>query len=108
MKQIKILNIGHGFMGGKAHSHAILEAKIGRTVYHLWKKQIAFDAKKFLASPVTMRCHSISDNALSLETLRGQRPRPPGEGKTWVGDPRDTGPAWGAVSRTGANKGDRI
>jgi len=26
MKQIKILNIGHGFMGGKAHSHAILEA----------------------------------------------------------------------------------
>ena len=26
MKQIKVLNIGHGFMGGKAHSHAILEA----------------------------------------------------------------------------------
>ena len=35
---------------GAKKAHAILEAKIGRTVYHLWKKQVAFDAKKFLAS----------------------------------------------------------
>ena len=35
---------------GKKKAHAILEAKIGRTVYHLWHKQTAFDAKKFLAS----------------------------------------------------------
>jgi len=35
---------------GKKKAHAILEAKIGRTVYHLWRKQMAFDAKKFLAS----------------------------------------------------------
>lgn len=34
---------------GTKKAHAILEAKIGRCVYHLWKKQIAFDAKKFLA-----------------------------------------------------------
>ncbi len=35
---------------GKRKAHAILEAKIGRTVYHLWRKQVAFDAKQFLAS----------------------------------------------------------
>jgi transposase len=35
---------------GAKKTHAILEAKIGRTVYHLWNKQVAFDAKKFLAS----------------------------------------------------------
>jgi len=35
---------------GKKKAHAILEAKIGRAVYHLWRKQTAFDAKKFLAS----------------------------------------------------------
>jgi transposase len=35
---------------GAKKAHAILEAKIGRTVYHLWRKQAAFDAKKFLAS----------------------------------------------------------
>jgi transposase len=35
---------------GAKKAHAILEAKIGRAVYHLWKKQAAFDAKKFLAS----------------------------------------------------------
>lgn len=35
---------------GAKKAHAILEAKIGRTVYHLWRKQIAFNAKKFLAS----------------------------------------------------------
>jgi transposase len=35
---------------GTKKAHAVLEAKIGRTVFHLWKKQQAFDAKKFLAS----------------------------------------------------------
>ena len=35
---------------GAKKAHAILEAKIGRAVYHLWRKQVAFDAKKFLAS----------------------------------------------------------
>src|SRR5262249_19418232 len=35
---------------GAKKAPAILEAKIGRTVYHLWRKQTAFDAKKFLAS----------------------------------------------------------
>jgi transposase len=35
---------------GTKKAHAILEAKIGRIVYHLWRKQMAFDPKKFLAS----------------------------------------------------------
>jgi transposase len=35
---------------GTKKAHAILEAKIGRAVYHLWRKQVPFDAKKFLAS----------------------------------------------------------
>jgi len=35
---------------GAKKAHAILEAKIGRTVYHLWNKQVAFDGRKFLAS----------------------------------------------------------
>ena len=35
---------------GAKKAHAILEAKIGRAVYHLWTKQVAFDAKRFLAS----------------------------------------------------------
>lgn len=35
---------------GAKKAHAILEARIGRAVYHLWRKQVAFDAKKFLAS----------------------------------------------------------
>jgi transposase len=35
---------------GTKKAHAILEAKIGRAVYHLWHKQVAFDGKKFLAS----------------------------------------------------------
>jgi transposase len=35
---------------GAKKAHAILEAKIGRTIYHLWRKQTSFDAKKFLAS----------------------------------------------------------
>jgi transposase len=35
---------------GAKKAHAILEAKLGRTVYHLWRKQVPFDAKKFLAS----------------------------------------------------------
>lgn len=33
-----------------AKRRAILEAKLGRAVYHLWRKQVAFDAAKFLAS----------------------------------------------------------
>jgi transposase len=35
---------------GAKKAHAILEAKIGRAVYHLWNKRVAFDPKKFLAS----------------------------------------------------------
>jgi transposase len=35
---------------GTKKAHAILEAKLGRCVYHLWRKQTAFDAKRFLAS----------------------------------------------------------
>jgi transposase len=35
---------------GAKKAHAILEAKIGRAVYHMWRKQVPFDAKKFLAS----------------------------------------------------------
>jgi hypothetical protein len=35
---------------GTKKAHAILEAKIGRAVYHLWRKQVPFDAKKFLAA----------------------------------------------------------
>lgn len=33
---------------GKRKALSILEAKIGRTVYHLWRKQRAFDSKRFL------------------------------------------------------------
>jgi hypothetical protein len=33
---------------GKRKALAILEAKIGRCVYHLWRKQVPFDAKRFL------------------------------------------------------------
>jgi transposase len=33
---------------GKRKALSILEAKIGRTVYHLWRKQQAFDGKRFL------------------------------------------------------------
>jgi transposase len=36
--------------GTKARALGILAAKLGRTVYHLWRKQVAFDAKKFLTS----------------------------------------------------------
>jgi transposase len=32
---------------GKKKALSILEAKIGRTVYHLWRKQQAFDPKRF-------------------------------------------------------------
>jgi hypothetical protein len=35
---------------GKRKALSILEAKLGRTVYHLWRKQVPFDAKRFLAS----------------------------------------------------------
>jgi transposase len=33
---------------GKRKALAILEAKIGRCVYHLWKKRVPFDVKRFL------------------------------------------------------------
>jgi transposase len=35
---------------GKKKALSVLEAKIGRTVYHLLRKQQAFDAKRFFAS----------------------------------------------------------
>ena len=35
---------------GAKKAHAVLEARIGRAVCHLWRKQTAFGAKKFLAS----------------------------------------------------------
>jgi transposase len=34
---------------GKKKALSILEAKIGRAVYHLWRKQVPFDVKRFLA-----------------------------------------------------------
>jgi transposase len=34
----------------KKRAHAILEAKIGRAVEAIWRKQQPFDAKRFLAS----------------------------------------------------------
>jgi transposase len=34
---------------GKRKALGILEAKLGRCVYHLWHKQVPFDAKRFLA-----------------------------------------------------------
>lgn len=33
---------------GKRKALAVLEAKLGRAVYHLWRKQQAFDVKRFL------------------------------------------------------------
>jgi transposase len=33
---------------GKRKALAVLEARLGRTVYHLWRKQVPFDAKRFL------------------------------------------------------------
>jgi transposase len=33
---------------GKKKALSILEAKIGRAVYHLWRKQVPFDVKRFL------------------------------------------------------------
>jgi transposase len=35
---------------GKRKALAVLEAKLGRAVYHLWKKQVPFDARRFLTS----------------------------------------------------------
>ncbi len=35
---------------GKAKALGILEAKLGRTIYHLWRKRQAFDVKRFLNS----------------------------------------------------------
>ena len=37
-------------MCGKAKALAILAAKLGRAVYHLWRKKVPFDAKRFLTS----------------------------------------------------------
>jgi transposase len=36
--------------GGKRKALALLEAKLGRCVYHLWRKQVPFDLKRFLNS----------------------------------------------------------
>jgi transposase len=36
--------------GSKARALGVLAAKLGRTVYHLWRKQVAFDAGRFLTS----------------------------------------------------------
>jgi len=36
--------------GSKARALGVLAARIGRTVYHLWRKQVAFDARRFLTS----------------------------------------------------------
>ena len=33
---------------GKRKALSLLEAKIGRCVYHLWRKQVPFDPKRFL------------------------------------------------------------
>ena len=33
---------------GKRKALSVLEARIGRTVYHLWRKQVPFDLKRFL------------------------------------------------------------
>ena len=33
---------------GKRKALSILEAKVGRAVYHLWRKQVPFDVKRFL------------------------------------------------------------
>jgi transposase len=33
---------------GKRKALAVLEAKLGRTVYHLWRKAVPFDVKRFL------------------------------------------------------------
>jgi transposase len=35
---------------GKRKALAILEAKLGRCVYHLWRKRVPFDAQRFLAA----------------------------------------------------------
>jgi len=34
---------------GKHKALSILEAKIGHTVYHMWRKQTPFDPKRFLS-----------------------------------------------------------
>jgi transposase len=33
---------------GKRQALSVLEARLGRAVYHLWRKQQAFDLKRFL------------------------------------------------------------
>ena len=55
---------------GAKKAHAILEAKIGRTVYLLWQKQRPFDARKFLASSRRIpRSHAPRGNGL-FDALR--------------------------------------
>ena len=34
---------------GKKKALSVLEAKLGRAVYHVWSKQQAFDLKRFFA-----------------------------------------------------------
>ena len=52
---------------GKRKALAVLEARIGRAVYHLWKKQVPFEAKRFLTSRVTTRCHAHKPKTASKE-----------------------------------------
>ena len=35
---------------GKKKALSVLEAKLGRAVYHVWSKQQAFDLRRFFAS----------------------------------------------------------
>jgi transposase len=35
---------------GKRKALSVLEAKLGRAVYHLWRKQVPFDTRRFLAA----------------------------------------------------------
>jgi len=42
------LDAADGEEEGKKKALSILEAKLGRCVYHLWRKQVPFDRKRFL------------------------------------------------------------
>jgi hypothetical protein len=37
------------YAGVDLHARSMFVQKIGRTVYHLWRRQCAFDVKRFLA-----------------------------------------------------------
>ncbi len=65
---------------GAKKAHAILEAKIGRAVYHLWKKQVAFDAPEVpgVVSDKAASPRPVSDTALSLTTREEGGPAPGG------------------------------